>query len=630
MKHDEFSIEKIRPILKAGKVVRAGDHAEYVSAGGVSQFPNTSLPYLEAFASGLCIHDVIHSRFEKGENINFAEIKETLSALYWNGDLQNDDAFRSYIELVDGPPEKTGYLTDPFFELSFSSASPVEQLVGIGVLVAILAATFKLWTSPDILTLSVLLVPQTFFTVKTLLATGANFLMNTRSQALSLHVSLLGIYLKPSNRRPHAISDGEYYIRSLLTVGLFLYGATLLQQMPLPIFKDLGLMLLILAAGLCFSPTHNSDVSNFRRFSYRRSPESNQFVLFLSSGAYFAICLLFLWFTLDILVQISNVGVTQDIALRGVHFALLASALGLLFDMVDDFESLGDRPVRFLPRGFSLRENIRDAMSNSNRKINVAAALENIPLLQTLPPHVLAEMAKVSEVKSFKPGVQIIRDGDTSTDLYIVAQGQVGVYRKKADGRRECAAQLNEGSIFGEAGFFLKRQRVGDVYTNTQAILIRIRRPDNFDVSNKLTSSAFAMFQRKIWGFQTMAASEMFKDTPTEIIRTLAQQGELVEIADRRIIFQQGDVADALWIIVQGTCSAVIAGKPVRSMHTGDIFGEIGILRKSKRTAQVVTVTPVVLLKIDSIHLWEILSCSLNLGLTIQAVAHERFFSQSA
>jgi hypothetical protein len=158
----QFSIEMIKPRLKTGQVVKAGDHVEYRRKGRVSQFPVTSVRYLEAFASGLCIHDLIRSRLEKNEHVNFAEIKETLSVLYWNGDLENESSFSSFIELVDGPPEKTGYLTDPFFEINLQTAAIFLQVVMLLGIFAIIAATFRYWMSSEVALISVLLIPQTF------------------------------------------------------------------------------------------------------------------------------------------------------------------------------------------------------------------------------------------------------------------------------------------------------------------------------------------------------------------------------------------------------------------------------------------------------------------------------------
>jgi len=614
-----FSIEEIKPVLKAGQIVREPDFVEFRRSGRVSRFSNSAAPYLEAFAQGQCIHDLIMNRLENGEYVNFAEIKETLSTLYWNDDLQNRSAFRQFIENIDGPPDQSGYLADPFFELNLDTAAPALQLFFIGLILVVFGVTYKLLTEGSVL--AILLISQTFFSLKTVMSYAISFLMTGQTQALSLHVSTLGCYLKPSSGRPFAISDQELIVQSFATGLLFFAGFRFLQNLVIP--NDLTQMFLILATCLCFSPTHNSDVSNFRSFLIKNSASSAQrFIFYITSAAYFAIGGVYLWLGLDIAFKFFGSELTRDSLY--INMALLLYGVGLALDMVDDIENLLDRPKRLLPRGLSSQARF------ITTKVDIAKTLQDVPLLQDLPQPVLNEMAKRSGIKALKAGQKIIRDGDKSTDLYILLEGRVGIYRRMADGRRDCVAQLQEGSIFGEGGFFLNRRRVGDIYALSKVTLLQVGRPPNIDLSQRLAGDAFSTFQKRLWGFQTLANSELFKDTPTEVIREIALRGQLHDLQDNQIVFRQGDLADALWIIVQGTCRAFIDGRAVRDMSQGEIFGEIGILKKSRRSAQIVTVTPAVLLKVDAKHLWEVLSSNLNLGLAIQSVARDRFFTPKA
>ena len=127
-----------------------------------------------------------------------------------------------------------------------------------------------------------------------------------------------------------------------------------------------------------------------------------------------------------------------------------------------------------------------------------------------------------------------------------------------------------------------------------------------------------------------MANSDLFKDLPAEITREIVLKGHVVEIPVNKFVFRQGDVADALWVIVQGTCRAVADGQAVRDMQASDIFGEVGVLRRSVRTADVATITPVILLRVSTDHLWEVLSHNLNLGLAIQSLARKRLFGEES
>jgi Cyclic nucleotide-binding domain len=72
------------------------------------------------------------------------------------------------------------------------------------------------------------------------------------------------------------------------------------------------------------------------------------------------------------------------------------------------------------------------------------------------------------------------------------------------------------------------------------------------------------------------------------------------------VIVRQGDVADALYVVVAGRCAVAIAGRArdlatwrAPTLQPGDVLGEIGLLRGIPRTATVTAVEPTNLLKID-------------------------------
>lgn len=58
------------------------------------------------------------------------------------------------------------------------------------------------------------------------------------------------------------------------------------------------------------------------------------------------------------------------------------------------------------------------------------------------------------------------------------------------------------------------------------------------------------------------------------------------------VLVRQGDPGDCFFVIASGTFDAVVDGVPVRSMGTGDGFGEIALLHDVPRTATVTAVEP--------------------------------------
>jgi CRP/FNR family transcriptional regulator, cyclic AMP receptor protein len=95
----------------------------------------------------------------------------------------------------------------------------------------------------------------------------------------------------------------------------------------------------------------------------------------------------------------------------------------------------------------------------------------------------------------------------------------------------------------------------------------------------------------------------IFEDVPDEdltVITTFASSDEAPEGA---VIVKEGDYANAFMAIEEGTAKVTREGQQVGELGPGDIFGEIGLLEKEKRTATVEATSRVKLIKIEH---WEL------------------------
>jgi CRP-like cAMP-binding protein len=78
-----------------------------------------------------------------------------------------------------------------------------------------------------------------------------------------------------------------------------------------------------------------------------------------------------------------------------------------------------------------------------------------------------------------------------------------------------------------------------------------------------------------------------------------------VEVAAGDVVIRQGEQPDRFYVVVDGTFAVSIAERPgeppeqVRTLGRTDVFGEIGLLRDSPRTATVTAVTPGRLLALE-------------------------------
>lgn len=98
----------------------------------------------------------------------------------------------------------------------------------------------------------------------------------------------------------------------------------------------------------------------------------------------------------------------------------------------------------------------------------------------------------------------------------------------------------------------------------------------------------------------------IFAGLPAARLEAAARQLVEVPMAVGDAIVRQGDAADRFYVVAEGTVSVTqlpdAGGDEVhlRDLGPGDVFGEIGLLRRSARTATVTARTPGLLLALDA------------------------------
>lgn len=109
---------------------------------------------------------------------------------------------------------------------------------------------------------------------------------------------------------------------------------------------------------------------------------------------------------------------------------------------------------------------------------------------------------------------------------------------------------------------------------------------------------------KKIAFFQGFPESEIHEVIETSAYQTYEMKGKII---------LEGEVDDCFYIIVQGEVGVLKNKKPVRILESGDCFGEMGYLTKTKRTATIKALTKTLLLKISATHMAQLsLSCQVR------------------
>ncbi len=142
---------------------------------------------------------------------------------------------------------------------------------------------------------------------------------------------------------------------------------------------------------------------------------------------------------------------------RGNHFELMG--------MNDTYASLWHKQAgfRFSPDG---------------RHVDVdAQRLQAIPILEQLPESILAELAPFFATETFEAGREIVCQNDPGDKFYIIARGEVEVWRtEEKSGRSLCVNVLNDGDFFGEITLITGFPRTATVRTIAVTTCISLER----------------------------------------------------------------------------------------------------------------------------------------------------------
>ena len=95
----------------------------------------------------------------------------------------------------------------------------------------------------------------------------------------------------------------------------------------------------------------------------------------------------------------------------------------------------------------------------------------------------------------------------------------------------------------------------------------------------------------------------IFAEVPDEDLTVITTFATTDEVPEGATIVKEGDYANAFMAIEEGTAKVTRGGEEVGELGPGDIFGEIGVIEKERRSATVEATSRVRLIKIEH---WEL------------------------
>ena len=100
-----------------------------------------------------------------------------------------------------------------------------------------------------------------------------------------------------------------------------------------------------------------------------------------------------------------------------------------------------------------------------------------------------------------------------------------------------------------------------------------------------------------------LTAIPLFSDLSPEEAKRLAAFATETSAADGQILMKEGDYSTELIAIEEGTADVVRGGEKLASLGAGDLIGEMGLLERGPRNADVIATSPMRVIKLTH---WEV------------------------
>jgi CRP-like cAMP-binding protein len=100
-----------------------------------------------------------------------------------------------------------------------------------------------------------------------------------------------------------------------------------------------------------------------------------------------------------------------------------------------------------------------------------------------------------------------------------------------------------------------------------------------------------------------LTAIPIFSDLSPDEAKRLSAFATETSAAEGQILMKEGDYSTELIAIEEGTADVIQGGQKIASLKEGDLIGEMGLLSREPRNADVIATSPMRLLKLTH---WEI------------------------
>jgi CRP-like cAMP-binding protein len=258
-------------------------------------------------------------------------------------------------------------------------------------------------------------------------------------------------------------------------------------------------------------------------------------------------------------------------------------------------------------------------------------ALHPLPLLSAMSESAFRRVLGTLVLRRLPVGAFVIREGEAGNSFFFVAGGELRVFSTDGLGRQTELAKLGENAVFGEMALLSAQPRSATVGCLTEVDLFEVGRQSLATLADELGVVAEALhgFTRERLLGNLMATSPLFKPFPRMQQRDLLRRFTSHDVAPGTVVINEGEEGRGLFVVLSGELdvsrrSADGTTVPLGGLKTGDVFGEISILRNARTTATVVATRPATVLFLAREYVTRIVAGVPELKNYLEALAEDR------
>ena len=253
----------------------------------------------------------------------------------------------------------------------------------------------------------------------------------------------------------------------------------------------------------------------------------------------------------------------------------------------------------------------------------LAAIHSGVPLLEPLTTLQLREFLLDSEIHVPKPGEVVFERNDYSDGFYSILAGTVEIEVDPDDPSKQIT--VGAGQFFGEMSLISGRRRSGTVRAGHNCVLIESPRRTTLKLINSVAAVKRVLDEAFL---RRVLEAQIAPGVSAADLQHLVANATLEKYDANKVIFNEGDVGDALHLIRSGsvTVSRSFGGREVVLAYVpaGQYVGEMALVSDMPRTATVRAAVNTQTIRLDGEAFKQIMARYPDLARRVQEVYKSR------